>query len=108
MPNTEINNVYNATQGPGDVSNQVTMTYNAFGQLAVEVQDHGDGMVGSVLYGYDGGAPGANEIRLNNLRYPNGRILTYSYGTSGGMSDYLNRVDSIVDTSGPLALPSGF
>jgi RHS repeat-associated protein len=38
-------------------------------------------------------------IRLNQLTYPNGRTIGYSYGTSGGMNDYLNRIDTIADTT---------
>ncbi len=61
----------------------------------------------SVQYGYDSGASGSNQIRPSTLTYPNGRAITYSQGTSGGMSDYLNRVDSIQDTtSGTTTLAS--
>jgi hypothetical protein len=38
---------------------------------------------------------------------PNGRTLSYSFGTSGGINDYLNRVSAINDTtSGTTALAS--
>ncbi len=100
----------NATPGSGTVLNQVAMTYNAFGQLTEEQQDHGGAVSGSspsVQYGYDSGASGSNEIRPATLTYPNGRVITYSHGSSGGMSDYLNRVDAIEDTtSGTTTLAS--
>lgn len=97
-----ITSTDSATQGAGTILNQVAMTYNAFGQLAEEQQDHGGAVSGSspnVQYAYDSGASNSNEIRLNLLTYPNGRLITYGYGTSGGMSDYLNRVDAIQDTT---------
>jgi len=62
----------NATPGFGSVLNQCYLTYNDFGQLVEEQQDHGgsvltsseDEPVYSVQYGYDSGASGSNEIRL--------------------------------------------
>ena len=69
---------------------------NAF--LIKEQQDHGGAVSGSspnVQYGYDSGASSSNEIRQSTLTYPNARVVTYTYGTSGGMSDYLNRIDAI-------------
>jgi hypothetical protein len=52
-----------------------------------------------VLYGYDDGSSSSNEVRPNSFTYPNGRVITLSYGTSGGMNDYLNRIDTIQDTT---------
>ena len=92
----------NATPGSGTALNQCAMTYNAFGQLEKEQQDHGGTVSGSspsVQYSYDSGASSSNEIRLNGLNYPNGRVITYSYGTTGGMNDLLNRIDTIQDTT---------
>jgi YD repeat-containing protein len=92
----------NATPGSGTVLNQVQLTYNTFSQLVEEQQEHGGAVSGSspnVQYAYDSGASGSNEIRLNQLTYPNGRTIGYSYGTSGGMNDYLNRIDTIQDTT---------
>ena len=47
------------------------------------------------------GASNSNEIRLNGLIYPNGRVLTYNFAS--GMYAALNRVTSISDTSATLA-----
>ncbi len=114
-----ISSQSNATPGSGTVLNQVAMTYNDFGQLIEEQQDRGGVVSGSspsVQYGYDSGASGSNQIRPSTLTYPNGRVITYSHGTSGGMSDYLNRVDAIEDTTsgtkpengtGPILIKSG-
>lgn len=92
----------NATPGSGTALNQCALTYNSFSQLTKEQQDHSGTVSGSspsVQYIYDTGASSSNETRLSGLIYPNGRVITYSYGTSGGMNDLLNRVDTIQDTT---------
>ena len=48
-----------------------------------------------VQYGYANGS--ANTIRPTGLMYPNGRELTYDYGTSGGIDDRSSRIASIID-----------
>jgi RHS repeat-associated protein len=86
------------------VLNQVALTYNTFAQLTLEQQEHSGAVTGStpsVGYAYDSGASGSNEIRLNQLTYPNGRVI--SYNTATGMDATLNRVTSISDTSAALA-----
>jgi YD repeat-containing protein len=86
----------------GSVLNEVQMTYNDFGQLIAEQQDHTGSVSGSsplVQYNYSSGASSANQVRPSTLIYPNGRVLTLSYGTSGGMNDLLNRIDTIQDTT---------
>jgi YD repeat-containing protein len=94
---------YNSSsQGAGTVLNQVKLSYNTFGQLIQEQQDHGGAVSGSspsVQYNYSTGASSSNQIRPTTLVYPNGRIITASYGTSGGMNDLLNRIDTIQDTT---------
>lgn len=92
----------NATPGSGTALNQCALTYNSFAQLIEEQQDHGSTVSGSspsVQYSYDSGASSSNEIRLNGLTYPNGRTITYSYGSAGGINDLLNRIDTIQDTT---------
>jgi len=92
----------NATPGSGTALNQCALTYNSFAQLTEEQQDHNGTVSGSspsVQYNYDSGGSSSNEIRLNGLIYPNGRIITYSYSTSGGINDRLNRVDTLRDTT---------
>jgi len=89
----------------GVVLNQVKFTYNDFGQLIVDQQSH-EGCVEcetpQVQYAYDPGNNEANRIRPISLTYPNGRVIAYSYGSSGGMDDKLNRVAAIVDVDGNL------
>jgi RHS repeat-associated protein len=100
----------NATPGSGTVLNQVQLTYNTFSQLTKEQQEHSGSVTGSsanVQYSYDSGASSSNEIRPATITYPNARVITNSYGTSGGMNDRLNRVDTIQDTtSGTTSLAS--
>jgi len=49
----------------------------------------------------------SDAFRSNGMAGPNGRTLSYSFGTSGGINDYLNRVSAINDTtSGTTALAS--
>jgi hypothetical protein len=52
-----------------------------------------------VQYAYDSGS--SNEVRLNQLIYPNGRTVSYNFAS--GMDSTLNRVTSISDTSATLA-----
>ena len=63
------------------VLNQVKRTYDAFGQLTAEYQEH-DGEVGAettpvVGYSYADGSN--NHSRPVKMTYPNGRILRYEY-----------------------------
>jgi hypothetical protein len=67
--------------------------------MTTEYQSHG-GTVNimttpKVEYGYADGT--AHTIRPTSLTYPNGRELTYDYGTSGGINDRASRIASIVD-----------
>jgi hypothetical protein len=39
----------------------------------------------------------ANTTRPTALTYPNGRELTYDYGTSGSIDDHASRIASVVD-----------
>jgi RHS repeat-associated protein len=101
MPSS-ITSYNSATQNSGTVQNQVQLTYNTFGQLITEQQDHAAAVSGStpqVQYSYSTAASGTNQIRPSTLTYPNSRIITSSYGTSGGMNDRLNRIDTIQDTT---------
>ncbi len=58
----------------------------------------------SVQYAYDSGGSGSNEIRPGTLTYPSGRVITYSYGSGGGMNDRLCRVQTIHDTTNSVDL----
>lgn len=95
----------NATVGSGSVVNQDTMEYDEFGQLVSEAQSHSGAVTGTtakVQYAYEDGS--ANTIRQTAMTYPNGRVLSYSYGASGGDNDALSRVQSLVDGNGTTHL----
>src|SRR5258707_15155591 len=47
-------------------------------------------------------AGGVNHSRLTSITYPNGKVLTYNYGTAGGLNDVISRLASLSDTSGTL------
>ncbi|ODA29483.1 hypothetical protein A6X21_08510 [Planctopirus hydrillae] len=79
-------------------------TYNDFGRSIQTYQAHGglldDGTVNtgtspSVQRGYANGS--TNTVRPLILTYPNGRELTYDYGTTHEINDALSRIGSIVD-----------
>jgi RHS repeat-associated protein len=99
-----ITSTNSATVGSGTIVNQVQLTYNTFGQLIEDEQAHSGAVSGttpSVQYAYDTGGSSSNEIRLNQLTYPNGRMVSYNFAS--GMDSTLNRVTSISDTSATLA-----
>lgn len=95
----KITSYDNATVGSGTIVNEVQRGYNAFGQLTVEYQSHGGAVntmtTPQVQYGYADGS--ANTIRPTSLTYPNGRILTYAYGTANGNNDAASRIESLID-----------
>src|SRR5436190_1300143 len=96
----------NATVGSGSVVNEVQLGYNAFGQLTADYQAH-SGAVNTastpkVQYAYAKGS--ANTIRPTTMTYPNGRVLNYDYGTSGGMNDAASRIASYIDNDGTTHL----
>jgi len=45
-------------------------------------------------------ASSANTIRPTTITYPDGRVLTYGYGTAGGNNDAASRVESLIDDDG--------
>ena len=83
----------------GSVVNQVRRTYNDFGLIAIEYQEHGGAVNTStslnVRYSYADGS--ANTVRATSMTYPNGRVVSRNYGTSGGDDDQLSRVTSLDD-----------
>jgi RHS repeat-associated protein len=94
-----------ATVGSGSLVNEVQFAYNDFGQLIADYQSHSGavntGSTPQVQYGYESGS--ANTIRPTSLTYPNGRVLSYDYGTTGGIPDALSRIDAIKDGGTALA-----
>ena len=93
----------NATVGNGNVVNQVVFEYDEHALLVKEYQEHDgakDANTPYVGYDYDTGASSgvlAKGLRLTSLRYPNGRLVHYTYGTSGSTADAMDRVASIAD-----------
>ncbi|MFL5245944.1 MAG: RHS repeat domain-containing protein [Gemmataceae bacterium] len=90
----------------GNVVNQVQRAFNGLGQLTQEWQSHAGvvntGTTPSVQYGYTLMAGGINNSRLTSMTYPNGKVLNYGYGTSGGLNDKISRLDNLSDASGTL------
>ncbi|MBN8625472.1 MAG: RHS repeat-associated core domain-containing protein [Planctomycetes bacterium] len=87
----------------GSVVNEVQRSYNDFGQLTVEYQEHSGAVNTSntprVQYSYADGS--ANTVRPTTMTYPNGRVVTFAYGTTGSDDDRLSRVASLGD-AGPV------
>ncbi|MEI8018455.1 MAG: RHS repeat-associated core domain-containing protein [Schlesneria sp.] len=86
------------------IVNDVGLTYNSFGQLISDAQSHSGavapGTTPLVQYAYANGS--SNTIRPTTLTYPNGRAITVSYGTTGGINDSITRVDGLIDGSTTL------
>jgi YD repeat-containing protein len=90
---------YDATTA-GSVESEIQYAYNDFGQMTKGYQQHGAAVNVSnspvVEYDYAGGS--SNTIRMTGLTYPDGRELEYDYGTSGSVTDLLDRVATIKDS----------
>ncbi len=100
--NASLFTSYSATSG-GTMVNQVQRTYNGFGQLTAESQNHGGTTpTYTVQYGYNATSSGINYSRLVSMTYPNGRVLTYTYGAGGSLDDQISRLTAIADSSGTL------
>ena len=89
----------NATVGSGSVVNDALFEYNDFSQLENEYQSHSGAVNTSttpaVQYAYADGS--ANTIRPTSITYPDGRVVSYDYGSTGGTNDLLSRVGSLID-----------
>jgi RHS repeat-associated protein len=98
---------YNSTSATADsnILNQVLETYNGLGQLTGEYQEHRATYEASassslgVQYGHTEMASGLNNSRIVSITYPNSRVLTYDYGTPGGLDDSVSRVVKLMDGS---------
>ena len=92
----------NAAVGSGSIVNEVELHYNAFGLLAIDYQSHAGAVstmtTPAVQYGYANGI--ANSVRPLAMTYPNGRVLNYGYGASGGIGDAASRAASLIDNDG--------
>ena len=88
------------------VVNDVQNAYNTFGQLITQYPSHSGAVntstTPSVQMAYADGS--ANTVRPTSLTYPNGRVLNYNYGTSGGTNDLLSRIGSLIDNDGTTIL----
>tara|TARA_R110002072_G_C7976780_1_gene535574 strand:+ start:9789 stop:15815 length:6027 start_codon:yes stop_codon:yes gene_type:complete len=89
----------------GTATNQVRWSYNDFGQLTTSYQEHAGtvtpGVTPKVDYSYADGS--ANTLRSTALTYPDGRELTYDFGTAGGTDDKASRVAGLKDGTTTLA-----
>lgn len=87
------------TVGSGSIVNEVLFAYDEFAQITADYQAHAGSVNTSttpkVQYGYASGS--ANTIRPTTITYPDGRVITYSYGAADSMDDALCRIGSIVD-----------
>jgi hypothetical protein len=95
-----IASVDNAAVGSGSIVNEVELAYNDFAQLTTSWQSHSGAVNTSttpkVQYAYANGS--ANTVRPTSLTYPDGRVLTYNYGSGGGIDDAASRVNKYVDS----------
>jgi RHS repeat-associated protein len=102
----KITSYDNATVGSGSVANEVLRDYNDLGLLTKEHQEHEGAKDANTLYvGYtydDTASSGefTKGLRLKSVRYPNGRLVHYTYSSSGSAADNLARLDAIKDDSG--------
>ncbi len=94
---------YSADSG-GTIVNQVQRERNGLGQLITEYQSHSAAVDTSttpkVQYAYTEMSGGANHSRLTSMTYPDGKVLTYNYGS--GLNDRISRISSLSDTTGTL------
>ena len=81
--------------GEGTVLNQVVREYNDFGLLTKEYQEHNGAKDANTLYVQYNYADAQGGLRLESVRYPNGRLVHYTYGSAGSAADNLNRLDAI-------------
>jgi hypothetical protein len=85
--------------------NEILREYNDLGMLTKEYQEHEGAKDSSTLYvehAYDDTAASGvftKGLRLKSVRYPNGRLVHFTYGSSGSMADNLARLDAIKDDS---------
>jgi len=92
----KISNYDNATVGSGSVVNEVVLEYNDLGMLEKEYQEHEGAKDGNTLYvqyNFDTTASGGRftkGLRPSSVRYPNARLLHFTYGSSDSTADVLN------------------
>ena len=91
----------------GSVVNEVVYEYNDLGMLTKEYQEHEgakDGKHARTCSTTSTPRPAAASftkgLRPSSVRYPNGRLVHFTYGSADSMADALNRLDAIKDDSG--------
>ena len=90
---------FDATTG-GNAVNQVLREYDDWGLLDKEYQEHAGEVDANSLYVQYNYADASAGLRLESVRYPNGRLVHYTYGSAGSDADHLNRLDAIRDDDG--------
>ena len=111
-----------------DVVNQLYFVYDTNGNLEDEYEEYGGAVDTAtseyVAFGYDDSTGTGYEealgtsvtiaaagFRPTTLQYPttgtdSSRVITDSYGTSGGMDDEINQLEAVVDGSGTADDPT--
>jgi RHS repeat-associated protein len=94
---------YSATAA-GTVTSGIQRDYNGFGQLLTEYQAHGAAVdtatTPKVQYTYSLRSGVTNHSRITGIVYPNGRVVSYDYGT--GLNDSISRLSAMKDGSTTL------
>jgi RHS repeat-associated protein len=90
---------YSAATG-GTVVNQITYTYDGWGDVLQSQQAHNITISSTICYAYDDGAVGsaAKYVRLVSVGYAGGQTVYYNYPSSG-VGYVLSRLDNIADNS---------
>jgi RHS repeat-associated protein len=89
----ETSIAYNNDESASDT---VTRTYNSFGQLLSEAQNHhklGSSVGATISYSYSSVSTGS---RLTTITYPSGRTVGYDYGS--GLNYAISRLTSLTDS----------
>jgi YD repeat-containing protein len=91
--NTLGNIIAADSSGPSGLVNEVTESYNGFGQLVSDAQSHSGpvvtGSTPTVTYGYSTAAGGSVLV---SMTYPDSQVLNYTYGD--GVDDEIGRIDA--------------
>lgn len=90
------------------IVNEVQYEYDDMGMVTTSYQSNSGAVNTSttpkVQYGYDAGKDTGsstfnNGYRLNQITYPDGTAIKYEYGSSGSIADYLNRIETIENST---------
>jgi hypothetical protein len=101
----KISSYDNPTAGSGSINNEVVREYSDAALLIKEYQEHEGAKDANTLYvqyNHDETTSGGiftKGLRLKSVRYPNARLVHFTYGNSGSMADNLARLEAIKDDS---------